>query len=106
LYETAGQTVRLNWTWIQGADSTGTLTIGRDGVSIPTRIVAATPDSIVVEATRPAELPLVDATAFSLRFVGRTSGNTLTGTAVGRSPLGSIQQGRIEATRVDSTRQR
>lgn len=106
LYEADGRNIRLTWTWVQDHDSTGVLTLGRDGVEIPTRIVAATPDSIVVEAIRLSRVPLVDAPEFSLRFTGRASGNTMTGTAVASSPLGAAQRGRIEATRVDSNARR
>lgn len=92
--------------WSQGQDSIGTLTMGRDGVQMPTRILHAAGDSVVVEISRSARIPIIDPADVGLRFVGKIRGDSLAGLVLAVTPLGALQRGRVEAQRVPATASR
>ena len=93
--------VLVNWTWVNGADGTGSITFADEMSSIPTRLVATSSDSLVFELVQ----PLDRADSAMLRFAGRPSGDSILGDIrvtvrdgrVGRRPFDGIRVGPVPA---------
>jgi arylsulfatase A-like enzyme len=99
IYSPAADTALVSWTWIQGADSGGTFTAARDTTPLATRIVAATPDSLVMDLTGSLTVPRFGLSGEHVRIVAQVCGDEMTGVLSGRLRAGGTGRTRITAMR-------
>ena len=97
----ARDSVLVNWTWVNGADGTGSITFADEMSAVPTRLLSATTDSVVFELLQPLEGP----DSAMLRFAGQPRGDSIVGDIrvrvrdgrVGRRPFDGVRVGGVPA---------
>jgi hypothetical protein len=87
--------------WTQRPDGTGSIRIGADTVTTPTRVVHVSSDSLVIDVTQPVSTGQPGASMATLRLTSYVCGDALTGTG-----QATLANGRINRTVLRATRSR
>ena len=89
----------ISWTWVQGADSSGSITFANDTTPIPTRVLFASADSLVVDVTRPVETGRPDTPPLTLQLVSYLCEDEITGFVTATGPNRPVTRAPFSATR-------
>ena len=92
----------VTWTWVQGADSAGTITFMNDTTRYHTRVIFASADSLVADVIEPVAVRRPGTPAVSVQLVGYLCEDEMTGfvntrspdRGTTRAPLGAIREPR------------
>jgi arylsulfatase A-like enzyme len=88
------------FSWSQGTDTAGTVTIGRDTTRVPARVLFASSDSVVVNVTESVRSgPAGGGAMVRMRFVAYVCEDELSGFLFITQPNGNVRRAPLSATR-------